>query len=101
MAAGKIAAEVAAKAIKAGNVSREGLWEYNVLYKRGLGSVRPFADGIRLLVQNISHEDIDILCGKDEQSKKENIKDLSDDLSGEIFSEDGWISTYSKYKENF
>jgi digeranylgeranylglycerophospholipid reductase len=59
--AGKIAAEVAAKAIKAGNVSREGLWEYNVLYKRGLGSVRPFADGIRLLVQNSSHEDIDIL----------------------------------------
>ena len=59
--AGKIAAEVTAKAIKKGNVSREGLWEYNVLYKRGLGSVRPFADAIRLLVQNMSHEGLDLM----------------------------------------
>ena len=59
--AGKITAEVAAKAIKAGDVSREGLWGYNVLYKRGLGSVRPFADAIRLFIQNISHDDINLL----------------------------------------
>lgn len=59
--AGKIAANVAAAAIKKGDVSRKGLWEYNVQYKRGFGSVRPFADAIRIFVQNLSHEEIDAL----------------------------------------
>jgi len=59
--AGKIAAEIVAKAIKEGDVSREGLWKYNVLWKRGPGSFRAFADGIRLLIQNMTHEDVNIL----------------------------------------
>ncbi|MEA3222950.1 MAG: NAD(P)/FAD-dependent oxidoreductase [Thermodesulfobacteriota bacterium] len=60
--AGKIAADVIARAIKEDDVSREGLWKYNVLWKRGSGgSFRAFADGIRLLIQNMTHEDINIL----------------------------------------
>ncbi|HPR04856.1 MAG TPA: FAD-binding protein [Deltaproteobacteria bacterium] len=58
---GKIAAEVAASAIHRGDVSRKGLWEYNVRYKRGFGSTRPFADAIRIFVQNLSHEELNIL----------------------------------------
>ena len=61
LVAGKIAAEVAAAAINVGDVSRKGLWEYNVQYKRGLGSVRPFADAIRILVQNSSPEELNVL----------------------------------------
>lgn len=59
--AGKIAAEVAAKAIRLGDVSRKGLWEYNVTYKRGFGASRPFADAIRIFVQNLSHEELNKL----------------------------------------
>lgn len=58
---GKIAAEVAASAIRKGDVSRKGLWEYNVRYKRGFGSSRPFADAIRIFVQSLSHEDLNTL----------------------------------------
>ncbi len=61
LVAGKMAAEVVARGIKEGDVSRERLWEYNVLWKRDLGSIRAFTDGIRLLVQNITHEDIEAL----------------------------------------
>ncbi|HOO39055.1 MAG TPA: NAD(P)/FAD-dependent oxidoreductase, partial [Deltaproteobacteria bacterium] len=59
--AGKIAAEVAASAIRKGDVGRECLWEYNVQYKRGFGSSRPFADAIRIFVQNLSHDDLNAL----------------------------------------
>ena len=59
--AGKIAAEVAASAIGGGDVSREGLWEYNVRYKRGFGSSRPFADAFRIFVQNLSHDELNAL----------------------------------------
>lgn len=59
--AGKIAARAAAGGIASGDVSRKGLWNYNVEYKQGLGSSRPFADAIRIFVQNLSHEEIDTL----------------------------------------
>lgn len=36
-----------------------------------------------------------------DETKKININQLSDGLSGEIFTEDGWIAKYSKYKENY
>lgn len=36
-----------------------------------------------------------------DKGSTENVVHASDGLSGEIFSEDGWIATYSKYKENF
>lgn len=61
LVAGKIAGEVVAGAVGKGDVSREGLWEYNVSWKRGGGSMRAFADGIRLFVQNLEHEDLDVL----------------------------------------
>ncbi len=31
--------------------------------------------------------------------KKENLNDLSDGLSGELYTEDGWIKNYSKERE--
>ena len=45
-------------------------------------------------------EDIDLCCGEDADSNKENIRDISDGLSGEIYTEDGWIAKFSNYKEN-
>lgn len=68
---GKIAAEVAASAIRKGDVSRKGLWEYNVRYKRGFGSTRPFADAIRIFVQNLSHEELNTLVEKGLVGSKE------------------------------
>jgi hypothetical protein len=48
------------------------------------------------------HEDeVDLLFSEDEDSGKENIRELSDGLSGEIYTEDGWIAKYSNYKENY
>ena len=71
LVAGKTAAEVIARAVRAGDVSREGMWEYNVSWKRGGGSMRAFADGIRLFVQNISHEDLDLLIRTEILGSKE------------------------------
>ncbi len=59
--AGKIAAEVAATAIRKADVSRKGLWGYNVQYKRGFGSSRPFADAIRIFIQNLSDDDLNAM----------------------------------------
>lgn len=61
MIAGKIAANVAAEAIRIGDVSRKGLWAYNIKYKRGFGSSRPFADAFRIFILNLPPEDIDVL----------------------------------------
>jgi len=46
-------------------------------------------------------DDIDLLCSKDDSSDKENVRKLSDGLSGEIYTEDGWIAKFSNYKENY
>ena len=46
-------------------------------------------------------DDVDLLCGEDDGSGKENIRELSDGLSGEIYTEDGWIAKYSNHKENY
>lgn len=59
--AGKIAAEVAASAIRKGDVSRKSLWKYNIQYKRGFGSSRPSADAFRIFILNLPHEEIDVL----------------------------------------
>lgn len=63
--AGKIAAAVAASAIRKGDVSRKALWDYNVQYKRGFGSSRPFADAFRIFFQNLSHEELNVLVASD------------------------------------
>ena len=36
---------------------------------------------------------------EDFKFKKENLNDLSDGLSGELYTEDGWIKNYSKERE--
>ncbi|MGI9573310.1 hypothetical protein ACRYJU_04415 [Alloalcanivorax xenomutans] len=45
-------------------------------------------------------EDVSLLCGG-KGVKKEDVNKLSDGLSGEIYSEDGWIAKFSRYKENY
>ena len=48
------------------------------------------------------HEgDVDLLCGVDGGLNKQNVRELSDGLSGEIYTEDGWISKYSNHRENY
>jgi len=46
-------------------------------------------------------EDIDLNIAVSGTALKENIKDLSDGLEGELYTEDGWIAQFSAYKENF
>lgn len=46
-------------------------------------------------------DDLDLFCSEDEGSDKKNIRELSDGLSGEIYTEDGWIAKYSNHKENY
>jgi RPA family protein len=46
-------------------------------------------------------DDVDLLYSADEDTDKENIRELSDGLSGEIYTEDGWIAKYSNHKENY
>jgi len=59
--AGKLAAETIADAIRNGDVSKKGLWKYNVAWKREQGAIRAFADGIRFLVQSFTHDELNIL----------------------------------------
>lgn len=56
--AGKMAAGIVAKAVEAGDASRERLWEYNVEWKKGQGAVRAFTDGVRLLVQYMDQDEL-------------------------------------------
>ncbi len=46
-------------------------------------------------------DDIDIFCSEDEDSTKENVRELSDGLSGEVYTDDGWIAKFSNHKENY
>lgn len=46
-------------------------------------------------------EDVNLFCKEDEDSGAENVRELSDGLSGEIYTEDGWIAKFSHYKENY
>ncbi len=58
MRAGSIAARVAAEALRRGDVSREGLWGYNVEYAKNYGAKQAGLDLFRMLLQSISDEDI-------------------------------------------
>jgi len=59
MLSGKLAAETAAEALQKGNVSREGLWKYNVKYMQSYGAKQASLDIFRLLLQSISDNDLD------------------------------------------
>ncbi|MBN2531734.1 MAG: NAD(P)/FAD-dependent oxidoreductase [Spirochaetales bacterium] len=61
MIGGKLAAEAAASAIRKGDVSREGLWKYNIRYKTGRGAAQAFIHLIHVFLQNIKDQDINIL----------------------------------------
>jgi hypothetical protein len=40
------------------------------------------------------------ICEKKSIDPEDDIVELSDGLSGELYSEDGWIEKYSKYSPN-
>jgi geranylgeranyl reductase family protein len=71
MRAGWIAANVGAKAIKAGDVSTGALWDYNVQYMCTQGSQFAALDILRIALQHFSDVDLnfglkkEILSGKD------------------------------------
>ncbi len=60
-AAARIASDAAIKALSGGDVSREGLWEYNVRYFRGQGAL--FAGGLAQLpaAAELSRDDVNYL----------------------------------------
>jgi len=72
MAAGRLAGEVAAKAVargmEAGNPApfapAADLWAYDVAWKHGLGANYAFLDAIRLLVTSLPEADVDWLMGR-------------------------------------
>jgi len=48
-----------------------------------------------------NEEMLEVNCGEHEESTKENIRELSDGLAGELYTEDGWIARFSTFKENY
>jgi flavin-dependent dehydrogenase len=58
MLSGRLAAETAVEALREGNVSRESLWRYNVRYMQRYGGKQAGLDILRLLLQNISDDDL-------------------------------------------
>jgi digeranylgeranylglycerophospholipid reductase len=59
MMGGKIAGETIAEALEKDNVSREGLWQYNVKYIRVYGAKQAGLDIFRLfLLQGVTNDDI-------------------------------------------
>ncbi|MFQ5999646.1 MAG: geranylgeranyl reductase family protein [Candidatus Bathyarchaeia archaeon] len=58
MMGGTIAGETIVEALETGNVSREGLWSYNVRYMQSYGAKQAGLDIFRLLLQRVSDEDL-------------------------------------------
>jgi len=59
MISGKLAGETIAEALEKDDVSREGLWEYNVKYMRVYGAKQAGQDIFRLfLLQSVTNDDI-------------------------------------------
>jgi len=59
MKGGKLAGETIAEALEKGDVSLEGLWQYNVKYMRVYGATQAGLDIFRLfLLQSVTNEDI-------------------------------------------
>ncbi len=73
----KIAAEVAVKALRAGDTSRNALWEYNVRYFRGQGA--KFAAGLAQLppTAELSSNDVNFLFKKGIIFNKSDFEELS------------------------
>ncbi|MEM2904643.1 MAG: geranylgeranyl reductase family protein, partial [Candidatus Bathyarchaeia archaeon] len=59
MIGGKMAAEAAAKAVEKGDLTRRGLWSYNVSYMRGYGAKQATLDVFRRFLQAVDDDDLD------------------------------------------
>jgi digeranylgeranylglycerophospholipid reductase len=53
-----LAGETALKALEKGDVSREGLWDYNVAYVRNYGAKQAGLEVFRVLLQHLDDEDL-------------------------------------------
>lgn len=58
MLGGKLAAEVAAEAIEKDNVSREGLWSYNIRFNKEYGAKQAGLDIFRMFLQTLKDDDL-------------------------------------------
>lgn len=58
MMSGKLAAETAVRAIENGDVSREGLWQYNLDYMQNYGAKQAGLDIFRIFLQTLTNEDL-------------------------------------------
>jgi len=58
MTAGKIAGEVAIAALEKGDISREGLWDYNVMFMKEYGAKQAGLDIFRWFLQKLSDDEL-------------------------------------------
>jgi len=58
MLGGKLAAEVAAEAIEKGDVSRNGLWDYNKRFNQEYGAKQASLDVFRVFLQTLKDDDL-------------------------------------------
>jgi len=58
MIAGSLAGKTASKALEKGDVSHEGLWNYNVEYVRNYGAKQAGLEIFRILLQNMDDEEL-------------------------------------------
>ena len=59
MLSGRLAAETAADAITSGDLTRDGLWQYNIDYMKKYGGKQAGLDIFRIFLQSISDDEID------------------------------------------
>ncbi|MGQ9543358.1 MAG: geranylgeranyl reductase family protein [Candidatus Bathyarchaeia archaeon] len=58
MISGSISAQVAAEALEKGDVSRRGLWRYNLEYMRAYGAKQAGLDVFRIFLQGLTDEEL-------------------------------------------
>jgi len=58
MLSGKLAAETAADALASGDLSRDGLWQYNVNYMKEYGGKQAGLDIFRIFLQSINDDEL-------------------------------------------
>jgi flavin-dependent dehydrogenase len=58
MIGGQLAGETIRKALEKGDLSREGLWDYNVQYIRNYGAKQAGLEIFRILLQNMDDEEL-------------------------------------------
>ena len=58
MIGGQLAGETIGKALEKGDLSREGLWDYNVQYIRNYGAKQAGLEVFRILLQNMDDEEL-------------------------------------------